>query len=148
MTHVLPTHRPLDRFTRLLDAHGPEPSRWPARDRAAAEALLANSAAARALLAEARALEARLVAALPQPAPEAVARLQANLARAIARSPLPAPASAWTRLTARLRPAAPIGWGAFAAMATCALWLSFSAGPAVGDPLGPLQALPIAEDPL
>ena len=132
------------RFARLLDIHGPYPERWPA----GASALLATSAEARALLEAARALDTGLAAGLAQPAPEAIARLRLAVARAIARSPLPAPPDRWSRLRALLRPAAPAGWGALAAMATCALWLSLSAGPAVGDPLAPLQTLPIAEDPL
>jgi hypothetical protein len=132
------------RFARLLDMHGPHPERWPAD----ASTLLAASAEARALLEAARALDTGLAAGLAQPAPEAVARLRLAVAREIARSPLPAPPDRWSRLRALLRPAAPAGWGALAAMATCALWLSLSAGPAVGDPLAPLQTLPIAEDPL
>ncbi|MDO9706813.1 hypothetical protein [Paracraurococcus lichenis] len=136
------------RFARLLDTHGPRPERWPAAMRPAAAALLAGSPAARARLAEAQRLDAGLAAALPHPAPEAVARLRAAVAREIARTPLPAPATPWARLLDRLRPAAPAGWGALAALATCALWLGFSAAPAVGDPLAPLQTLPILEDPL
>jgi hypothetical protein len=135
-------------FARLLDTHGPQPERWPAGLNAAATSLLAASTEARALLAAARALDARLEAGLAQPLPEAVARLRLALAREIARRPLPAPPGPWPRLREWLRPAAPAGWGALAAMATCALWLSLSAGPAVGDPLAPLQTLPIAEDPL
>jgi hypothetical protein len=132
------------RFARLLDTHGPHPERWPADP----SALLAASAEARALLEAAHALDARLDDGLGQPAPEAVARLRLAVARQIARSPLPAPPGPWPRLRALLRPAAPAGWGALAAMATCALWLSLSAAPAIGDPLAPLQTLPIAEDPL
>ncbi|MFZ4410666.1 MAG: hypothetical protein ACOYOH_25205, partial [Paracraurococcus sp.] len=94
-----------------------------------------------------RTLDTRLRDGLPHPAPEAVARLRAAVAREIARTPLPAPPGPWARLTAQLRPVAPAGWGALAAMATCALWLSLSAAPAVGDPLAPLQSLPIAEEP-
>ena len=136
------------RFARLLDTHGPHPELWPAHMRTVTGALLATSAEARALLAATRALDARLAAGLAQPTPESVARLRLAVARKIARGPLPAPPGPWPRLRALLRPAAPAGWGALAAMATCALWLSLSAGPAVGDPLAPLQTLPIAEDPL
>ncbi|WP_165982201.1 hypothetical protein [Dankookia rubra] len=136
------------RFARLLDAHGPHPDGWPAGQRAGAAGLLAVSAEARALLETARGLDARLEKDLAQPSPEAVARLRLAVARRIARSPLPALPGRWPRLREWLRPAVPAGWGALAAMATCALWLSLSAGPAVGDPLAPLQTLPIAEDPL
>jgi hypothetical protein len=140
---------PLGRLARLLDIHGARPERWPAADRRAATALLAGSEAARGLLAEACRLEAALAAALPQPSPDSVARLRAAVAREIARAPLPAPPGPWARLAAALRPVAPAGWGALAAMATCALWLGLSSPPArVGDPLAPLNTLPIAGDPL
>lgn len=147
MTHPMP----LRLFARLLDTHGPRPAGWPARERAGAEALLAASAAARATLDQARRLDAALGAALPAPSSDSVARLRAAVAREIARTPLPARPGPWDRLLASLRPAAPAGWGALAAMASCALWLSLSSAPApaqVGDPLAPLQILPIAEDPL
>lgn len=136
------------RFARLVETHGPHPERWPSGTRRAAAALLARSAEARDKLAAARALDARLQAGLAQPSTDSVARLHLAVARQIARSPLPAASTPWSRLRALLRPAAPAGWGALAAMATCALWLSLSASPAVGDPLAPLQTLPIAEDPL
>ena len=142
------------RFARLLDTHGARPEAWPAARRAEAEALLGRSAEARRQLAAAQRLDAALERALPQPSPAALARLQARVAREIARSPLPAPPHpwAWARLGRALRPAAPAGYGALAAMATCALWLSLAPSPAVsdpiGDPLAPLQTLPLAEDPL
>jgi acyl-homoserine lactone acylase PvdQ len=137
------------RLARLLDTHGPRPERWPPADRQAAATLLAASAEARAMLAEARRLEDRLGAVLPQPAPDSVARLKAAVAQGIARSPLPAPPGRWSRLLAALRPAAPAGWGALAAMTCCALWLGLTASPSrTGDPLAPLQVLPIAEDSL
>lgn len=145
-----PGAMPLGRFARLLDAHGPVPERWPPAARRGAAALLAGSAEARALLAEAGRLDAALAAALPRPGAEAVARLRATVAREIARTPLPVPPGRWGRLRRSLRPAAPAGWGALAAIATCALWFSLSSAPPAraGDPLAPLQALPIAEDPL
>ncbi|MEN0076500.1 MAG: hypothetical protein AAGC69_19095 [Paracraurococcus sp.] len=148
------------RFARLLDTHGARPEAWPSARRAEAEALLGRSAEARRQLAAALGLDAALERALPTPSPAALARLQARVAREIARSPLPAPLHSWTRpwirpwtrLGLALRPAAPAGYGALAAMATCALWLSLAPSPAVsdpiGDPLAPLQPLPLAEDPL
>jgi hypothetical protein len=129
------------RFAKLLDRHGPALARWPAAEAAAAAALLASSAEARASLAAAVRLDTRLRQDLPQPDAAAVTRLQAAVARRIARAPLPAPPGplAW------LRPAAPAGWGALAAMATCALWLSLSPPRAAPeDPFGPLQTLPLA----
>lgn len=133
------------RFALLLDRHGPVLARWPAADRAAAAQLLAQSAAARALLTGALVLDARLRLELPQPSAAAVARLRDTVARRIALSPLPASPGPLARLCAMLRPAAPAGWGALAAMATCALWLSLSPPkPAAEDPFGPLQTLPLA----
>ena len=140
------------RFARMLDRRGPVLARWPAAERAAAAALLAASAEARALLHAAAALDARLRRDLPGPDPAAVARLRDGVARRIARSPLPAPPGWRRRLAAVLRPAMPAGWGALAAMATCALWLSLApppldAGRAVqDDPLSPMQTLPFAGD--
>lgn len=94
---------------------------------------------------EDRALDALLRRALPQPRPEAVARLQDGIAYRIARAPLPAPPGPLARLRALLPPVAPAGWGALAALATCALWLTVAAPqrPAE-DPLAPLTALPVA----
>lgn len=149
MPHHMPRPIPLGRFARLLDTHGPRPERWPTAARAGAEALLARSAEARFLLAEACRVEVALEAALPRPGAASVARLHAAVAREIARTPLPAPHGPWERLREALRPAAPAGWGALAAMATVALWLGLSPAPAApaADPLAPLLTLPIAEDP-
>ncbi|SDB43843.1 hypothetical protein [Belnapia rosea] len=134
-------------FARALDRHGPVMAGWPETERAAAATLLAGSAEARGLLQAALALDARLRRDLPQPDAAAVARLQAGIARRIARAPLPSPPGPLPRLLALLRPAAPAGWGALATMATCALWLSLSPPRAAPeDPFGPLQTLPLAGD--
>jgi anti-sigma factor RsiW len=138
-----------ERFADLLDRRGPALARWPAADRAAAETLLADSPAARAALAKARALDAALRRALPHPDPAALARLQDRIARSIARAPLPAPPGLLARLRAALHPAAPAGWGALVAVATCALWLGLAGVPrAAVDPLGPLLTLPLAGESL
>ena len=135
----------LTRFALLLDRHGPALAHWPEAEREAGTQVLAASAEARALLAGALALDARLRKDLPQPGTAAVSRLRKQVARRIARAPLPAPLGPLARLRATLRPVAPAGWGALAAMATCALWLSLSPPkPAVEDPFGPLQTLPLA----
>ena len=55
-------------FQTLLDGRGPEIGRWPEADRAAAQALLADSAEARAALAEAEALHRALTALPEEPA--------------------------------------------------------------------------------
>jgi hypothetical protein len=61
------------RFAAMLGAYGSAPRRWPATERAAAEALLAASPAARALLAEAAQLDQALSTATA-PAPSAALR--------------------------------------------------------------------------
>ncbi len=50
----------LDRFRELMDAYGAEPARWPANERAAAEALLAVNTEAAQLRKRAGALDALL----------------------------------------------------------------------------------------
>ena len=134
-------------FAQLLDRRGPALARWSEADRAAAAGLLAASAEARARLEAALALDTRLRRDLAQPDPAAVARLQAGIARQIARAPLPDRPGPLPRLLALLRPAAPAGWGALAAMACCALWLGVAPPRAAPeDPFGPLQTLPLAGD--
>lgn len=54
----------LARFERLVDAHGADPARWPAADRATAQAF-ARSEAARPVLEAARALDAVLDRSAP-----------------------------------------------------------------------------------
>jgi len=67
----------LERLRELLDAHGADPDRWPAGERAAAEVLIEGRAEARALVAEA----ARLDALLDRwPAPAASPFLAARIA--------------------------------------------------------------------
>jgi hypothetical protein len=73
----------LARLKRLLEAHGAEPLRWPARERAAALDLLASSPAAREALAEASRLDA-LLGAVPAEDPAAAAALRARIAVATA----------------------------------------------------------------
>lgn len=54
-----------ERFRTLVDAYGADPARWPARERAAAEALLAGDEQAHAVLDEAAALDRILAGAPP-----------------------------------------------------------------------------------
>jgi hypothetical protein len=137
------------KFAQLLDRHGPRPECWPPRLRASAAALLARSEEARAALRAAEALDATLRRGLPEPAPEAVARLRESVARRIARTPLPTPPSFRARLMAQLRPAAPAGWGALAALAASVLWLALAPPAGMAEvPLGPLLTLPVAGDTL
>lgn len=55
----------LDRFRTLVDAYGADPARWPARERLAAEALLAGNEQARAALNEAATLDRVLARTVP-----------------------------------------------------------------------------------
>ena len=57
----------LDRLKSLLEAYGANPSRWPAEERDAAEAMIAASDQAREALAEASRLDALLDQAPPPP---------------------------------------------------------------------------------
>lgn len=63
-------------FTRMLERHGADASRWP--ERQAAERLVVRDAKARQLLEEARGLEDLLRASLPVPNPTA-ARMRADV---------------------------------------------------------------------
>lgn len=75
------------RLAAILDAYGGEARRWPAAERAAAEALLTASPEARGLLAEVTRLDQMLSAA---PAPEPSAALRAAILQA---APKPAATS-------------------------------------------------------
>ena len=68
----------MDRLNTLLDAYGASPSRWPAEEREAAEAMIAASDAARAVFAAAAHLDAMLdQAPAPPPADRLGWRLRA-----------------------------------------------------------------------
>lgn len=79
----------LDRFATLVEAYGTDPRRWPAAERAAAQALLAASTEARHLLQQAEALDL----ALSSP-PAAIEPSDALRARIMAQAVVP-------RMTAR-----------------------------------------------
>jgi len=83
----------LERLLALAAAHGGDPARWPAPERAAALRLLEDSAAARAALQSARALDALI--ALPAPAPPAPA-LRAAVLRSAPRERAAGWAAAWS----------------------------------------------------
>lgn len=80
----------LERFAAIVDAYGAAPARWPADERAAAEALLAVTPAAQALAVEAAELDL-MFAAAPVEAPSAalVERLMAARPRAAVVVPTP-----------------------------------------------------------
>lgn len=85
-----------ERLAEILEAYGADPKRWPADERAAAEALLAAGAGAEAL-AEARALDA-----------------------ALATDDAGAPSELLMRRLQRAAPRA-VSWRAAAALAACAV---------------------------
>lgn len=102
-----------ERLAALLDAYGADPGRWPADERAAAEALLAASPAARARRDEAARLDA-LLDLVPAPAPTA------DLADRIVVAARP---RARRRLSRALIAAAPL-----AAAAALVVWIVRSTG--------------------
>lgn len=111
----------MERLVEMLDAYGAAPERWPAAERAAAEALIARSEEARAHQRRAAELD-RLLDALPTVAPSAGLR-----ERVLAAAPKRRPAArAWRRA---LTVAVPL-----AAAASLVLWFAArerSSSPAV-----------------
>lgn len=80
----------LERFAAIMDAYGTSPARWPADERAAAEALLAETPAAQALAAEVAKLDLMLAAAsVEAPSAALVERLMAARPRAAVVAPAP-----------------------------------------------------------
>lgn len=113
----------LDRFRHLLDAHGADPARWPAQERAAALALVEAEPAARALLDEARALDVALDA-LPTPRAASDLRLRVLADAPIGRSaPAPSILSAWLHRLGRWTLAGPALAGALALGLAVGHWL-------------------------
>ncbi len=119
------------RLAAILDAYGGDERRWPESERAAALALLAESAAARALRDEAAALDTLLdVALAPAPSPALRAALLAAAER-----------PAWRRWLAEVWPFGP-AWqpaSAFAAAMVLGVAIGFGAPdlvlPGEGDAL-------------
>jgi hypothetical protein len=103
----------LERLRTLLDAYGAAPERWPAGERAAAEALLARSPEAQRWQAASRRLDALLDAAPP---PRAASP---DLARRILAATPRRPAPRVPRVARALATLVP-----FAAAAGLALWLA------------------------
>jgi len=97
----------LARLEEILDAYGADPRRWPAEERAAAEALIAESAEAATLRENAAALDMLMdISTTPGPSPELMARVL------VAREP-----SGWLPV---LWPFGPI-WQPVSAMAAAAV---------------------------
>ena len=91
----------IKQFHRLLDIHGADLARWPARERAAARRLLAGAADARA----AQSAALRLAELLARAAPPPVGAARLRVAGALARLPRqdapywwPAPIALWDML--------------------------------------------------
>ena len=80
------TRTEIEALKRLLEGHGADRSRWPARERLRFTSLLAESREARRALAEAEALDALLDTAL-EPQPAEISALSARIAAAAARVP-------------------------------------------------------------
>lgn len=136
----------LETFSGLLDTHGADPARWPPTEAEAARRLLADSAEARAMHRRAQALAALLDESLPGPDAQALARMRARLAQAVAAAP-PAHASAHASPWAWLRPLWPAGCGALLTLAACLLWLNLAPGPAAQPWLGAPPLLAMLELP-
>jgi len=69
----------LARLREIFDAYGADPRRWPGAERAAAEALIANSPEAASLREDAAALDTLMdLSVAPAPSPELMARILAN----------------------------------------------------------------------
>lgn len=110
MSRTRPPDVTIERLRALLDAYGAAPERWPEDERAAAEALVAQSAAARAFREEAAALD-RALDTVPSAPPSPLLA-----ARVLATAPRPRPTRAWRRA---LLAAVPL-----AAAAVVTLWIA------------------------
>jgi hypothetical protein len=75
---VTDREKDLARFTDMVDAHGPDPARWPADRRDWGRAFVDADVDARAILAEARFLDAVIAdSVIPPPSPEFADRIRA-----------------------------------------------------------------------
>ena len=81
------TRDEIEALQRLLEGHGADRSRWPARERLRFTSLLAESREARRVLAEAEALDALLDTA-SEPSPAEISALSARIAAAAGREPV------------------------------------------------------------
>ncbi len=126
----------LQRLRAMLAAYGAAPDRWPAAERAAADALIAGSASAARAVVEARALDLALDDSTAEVPADALARLTAATAfppprpavrRAGIRSVPPAPARGWaTNLAAAFWPRAAM----FASVAALGIVVGLASEPA------------------
>src|SRR6202142_3331296 len=134
----------LDRFRELLDAYGAEPRRWPAGERAAAEALLAREPEARALRAKAAAIDGLLDRATPLAPPIIDAEI---LVADITAKPQSMPAEGVALRPARRAPAG-VFWLKVASLAAAAI-LGFFIGVTQllnpGDTSAPTSGLELAD---
>ena len=139
----------LDRFRELLDAYGAEPGRWPANERGAAAALLAQNPEAARLRMHAAAIDAMLDRATLAPPvidaeqliasittePQPVAEPKGGTAEIVTLRPVrrPAPGAFWLKV-ASLAAAAAIGFLVGASQLT-----------GLGDPTTPTSGVELAD---
>lgn len=119
----------LQRFSELVEAYGGDASRWPGRERAAARALLADSAEARALIEREIVVERGLQ--LPEPPPPPAA-LRARILQAAPSRPAAKSRGFWRDLLDEFG-----GWRPVLVPAAAALVLGLGLGLGLA-----LQALP------
>lgn len=141
----------LDRLKILLDAYGADPRRWPAAERAAAQALLGSSADARTAAHEAGRLDALLDRA-PVRADAAAdpALLAAIIAKTVPAAASRRPARSWTEAFA----ARFAFWPNFAALAAAGVvgfligWTDLNQSAAASRDMPDLIAPMTVEEPL
>jgi hypothetical protein len=119
----------LARFLRLLESHGADLRRWPDEHAAAARALLAASPDAQDHLQHAADVDAALRDSRTMPDAATLERMRAHVARHVARAPIPTRPGPlhWLRL------ALPVGGGALATLAVCAVWLTLASPLSLDD---------------
>ncbi|WP_119460427.1 hypothetical protein [Rhodospirillaceae bacterium SYSU D60014] len=122
----------LQRFEAITAAYGARPDRWPAAERDAANALLADSAAARTLLEGAAALDGLLdMVPAPAPAPTMRAAILAAAPRAATLSLAGRLAEAWRAFSGEFG-----GFRAAGPVLAASLLLGVAAGSLLSDGAG------------
>jgi hypothetical protein len=142
-THEDNTGATLEGLRKLLDSHGANRSRWPARERLKYSHLISENLEARRLVSEAAALDALLDEA-PEPAADDVAALRARVlaAAGIADGPGHAAPFPLRRTVARPARESTFGWRAGALLAASLLLGIFAGGSElVSDPVQTFAAV-------
>jgi hypothetical protein len=131
----------LDRFRELLDAYGAEPRRWPANERAMAEALFAQNPRARDLRAKAATIDALLDRTAPLAPPIIDAEILIGQITAM-------PQSQVVAFRPAQRPAAGNFWlkvGSLAAAAVIGFLLGVTQLANIGETSAPTSVLELAD---